>query len=156
MLYLSYDASKRLYLETQGMLEAILDEQAVLFARTQPNAVSFDKERVSSSGSDVNMFEQYVIAKEKKRIDERLSEVKGMLADRAEILRVKELELRQSDEIHDKIYCMKYIDRKRVYKIARTLNYSERQIWRVLNEIQDAIGKDVTKCQSNVSLNRVK
>lgn len=147
MLYVDYEMFKRRYIETQRKFDAILSEKEELFARTQPKAVRFDKDRVLTSIKG-NVFEDYVTAKEERQLDERLREVKALLDDRARLLKLKEQELRSSKEILDKIYCAAYIDRVRVFRIARRLNYSERQIYRFLSEIDERL-KDGTKCQEN-------
>lgn len=137
MVYLDYEAFKAKYLETQRSFDAILQEKEELFARTQPNAVRFDKERVSG-GKIPNPFEDYMIAKEKKQIDQRLAEAKSILDDRERLLRLKEAELRASKAVIDRVYVLRYIERMRVYKIMRKLNYSERQIYRMLETIEES------------------
>lgn len=145
MVYLSYEAAKKRYLETQKRFEDILSEKERLFSRTQPKATTFDKERVNG-GEIRNTFEDYIIEKEKTQIDNRLEESKVIMHDCEWLLKLKEQELRHSKHIHDRIYCLKYLDRIRVYKIARRLNYSERQVYRILREIDSNL-KHVTKSQ---------
>lgn len=138
MLYLEYEDFKAKYLETQRKYDEILSEKEELFQRTQPTAMNIDKERVSG-GTKSNPFESYLIAKEKKQIDERLAEVKGLLDDREKLLNLKLEELRYSNAIEDKIYRMRHIDRIRIYKIARMVNYSEAQVYRILANIAENI-----------------
>lgn len=144
MVYLEYEDFKSKYLETQKKYDAILREKEDLFQRTQPKSANMTEDRVSG-GSASNAFEQYVIAKDKKQIDERLAEARGILEDREKLLSMKLVELRQSNLIEDKIYRMRFVDRLRVWKIARLVNYSEMQVYRILSSIQENI-KDVRKC----------
>lgn len=138
MLYLEYAHFKEKYLETQQKYNEILSEKELLFSRTQLQAVQFDKEKVSG-GKQTNAFELYLLEKERTRIDERLAEVKSILDDREKLLSLKLQELRQSNVIEDKIYRMRYIDKIRVYKIAKLVNYSDRQVVRILSKINESL-----------------
>lgn len=138
MIYLDYEQFKDRYLETQKKYDEILAEKEELFAMTQPKAIRFDKERVSG-GDPVNSFEQYVIRKEKQRIDERLLEAKSLLDDRERLLKLKEKQLRESKDISDKVYLLRFIEHKRVYLVAKMVNYSEPQVYRILDGIRKRI-----------------
>ena len=144
MLYISYEISKQRYFDTQRALETILDEKEALFQRTQPKAATYDKEKVTG-GNAGNVFDDYLIAKERLMIDKRLDEAKSLLKDRETLLKVKEAELRESKETFDRIYVAKFLDKTANYKIARLMHYSERQIRRILFQIRKAL-KDVRKC----------
>lgn len=134
-----YEEYKNKYYETQREYDIILTEKEKLFSITQPSAVKFDKEVVSGGVVD-NTFERYLILKEEKKIDQRLEEIKSLLDDRERLLKLKEQELKASTNIHDKIYKYRYIDRLKVYKIAKLVGYSEPQIYRILKAIKREIG----------------
>ena len=55
--------------------------------------------------------------------------------ERENLLRLKEAELRESNETLDKLYCCRVLDRMKMQKIIRELNYSESHIYRMLGEI---------------------
>lgn len=135
MVFVEYEEYKLKYINTQSMFNSILMEQEELFTRTQPNAVRYDKDRVQSSPSN-SQFDNYLTQKEKLRIDERLKEVKALIEEREFILQKKEEELRQSNDLIDMIYTLRYIDRMKVEKIAKRLNYSVAQIYRYLETIE--------------------
>lgn len=139
MIYTIYEEYKNKYYETQREYDIILTEKEKLFSITQPSAVKFDKEVVSGGVVD-NTFERYLILKEEKKIDQRLEEIKSLLDDRERLLKLKEQELKASTNIHDKIYKYRYIDRLKVYKIAKLVGYSEPQIYRILKVIKREIG----------------
>ena len=141
MLYEEYEEFKRQYKETQRKYNDILSEKEKLFQITQPQAVNTDQEKVSG-GNPKNNFDQYLILKEQQRIDERLAEVKALLMDRAELLKLKKEELRQSQEPEDMVYRLRYIERMRVYKIAKAVNYSEAQVYRILRIIRSRLKDD--------------
>lgn len=140
MLFLDYEEYKTKYIETQKKYDEILSEKEELFARTQPKAIRFDVERVAG-GKQEKTFDTYLIDKERKRIDERLDEVKSLLEDRERLLKLKRVELYESNELYDKIYRLKYVETIRAYKIARMLNYSPSQVYRILEQIDKAIEK---------------
>lgn len=142
MLYIDYELFKQKYLDTQRRYDEILSEQEELFARTQPQAVQFDKEPCTG-GNKGSLFDGYLIEKERKRIDERLTETKFILNERKELLRLKEQELRNSNDIHDKIYRLRYISHWKVQKISRETGYSESQVYRILGVISSQISKNL-------------
>lgn len=136
MIYTIYEEYKNKYYDTQREYDIILTEKEKLFMLTQPSAVKFDKEPVSGGIVD-NMFERYLILKEEKKIDQRLEEIKSILDDRERLLKLKEQELRESTNVQDKIYKYRYIDKLKVYKIAKLVGYSEPQIYRILKIIKN-------------------
>lgn len=141
MLYEEYEEFKRQYKETQRQYNDILNEKEKLFQITQPQAVNTEKEKVMG-GSPKNNFDQYLILKEQQRIDERLEEVKALLMDREQLLKLKKEELRQSQEPEDMVYRLRYIERMRIEKIAKTIHYSEAQIYRILRIIRGNVKDD--------------
>ena len=144
-LYIEYETFKRKYYEAQQNFDAILSEQEKMFSRTQPKSTDFSKEPVNG-GTPSNSFEEYMIEKEKKQIDERLSEAKLILNDRGKLVQLKLDELRESKNLYDKIYVSWYIDKIKVYHISKNVNYSERQVYRMLKDIKREINKLGTKC----------
>lgn len=140
-VFIDYEIYKCKYIEIQVKYNEILTEKENLFTRTQPNAIRYDKVQVQG-GNLGNGFDDYLIAKEKAQIDERLIEARQLLEDRERLLKLKEKELRSSKDKLDLIYCMRFIDNKRPYAIARALNYSESQIYRILDKIQKDLRRE--------------
>lgn len=136
MIYVIYEEYKSKYYETQKEYDLILNEKEKLFMLTQPSTVKFDKEIVSGGTTD-NTFDRYLILKEEKKIDQRLNEIKSILDDRERLLKLKEQELRASTSVQDKIYKYRYLDRLKVFKIAKLVGYSEPQIYRILKSIRN-------------------
>lgn len=135
MVYVEYNQIRTKYLLAQIQYDAILTEQEELFARTQPQAVNLEKERVTG-GANNSPFDAYLIAKEQKHIDERLKEVKGILDDRKELLDLKERELRASKDWYDIIFKYYYLDNLSIRQIESRIPYSRRQIYRFINIIK--------------------
>lgn len=134
LIYLDYEEYRIKYLQSQKRYEEVITEKETLFLRTQPKSMQFDKERVAGGTAD-SAFDAYIIAKEAKNIDSRLDEAKSILLERANLLSLKEAELRESNETLDKLYCCRVLDRMKMQKIIRELNYSESHIYRMLGEI---------------------
>ena len=141
MLYIEYHEYKIKYYKAQEKYDEVLSEKEHLFAKTQPKATQYDKE-VVSGGSPSNSFDEYVIAKEKKQIDERLEEAKSILEDRERLLKLKEEELRQSKDWHDKVYVYKYLDNLSANEIKYKMHYCRSNIYEILKKIRKNIGLD--------------
>ena len=56
----------------------------------------------------------------------------------------KEYDLRASKHIDDELYCMRFLDHKRVREIARATHYSKSQVYKRLQTISEKI-KHATK-----------
>ena len=76
------------------------------------------------------------IAKDKKRIDDRLFEIKNILEDREILLKAKEQELRCSKNNIDQIYRMRFLEQMHITKISLIVHYSESQVYRILKKIK--------------------
>ncbi len=142
MLYLDYERSRRAYLEIQCRYNEILREKENLFLKTQPQTAQFNTNSCIK-GAKGNSFESYLIEKELRCIDERLEEAKAILNDRKELLKLKEQELRNSKDSHDKIYRMKYIDGYKTIKIANVLGYDKSSVYRMLHIINENIRNEI-------------
>lgn len=137
-VYIVYEDFKNKYLDTQKKYDEILKEKEELFQRTQPKAINYEKEKIST-GHRYNAFDEYLTAKERAKIDERLAEIKSILNDRERLLYLKGQELKGSKNHVDQIYKMRYIDCSNIRKIARTSCYSESQVYRILEKIRKKI-----------------
>lgn len=138
MIYIEYHNCKKKYEEIKKLYEQIVEEKERLFLKTQPKAASIDKVSVDG-GARNNLFDNYLMEKEKKQLDMKLDEVKVLIDDRYRILFDKEKELRTSKEWIDKVYLYKYIERLSVKKILHQIPYEEAQIYRMINEIKRSI-----------------
>lgn len=108
-----------------------------MFELTQPKAVRYDTELVMSNDVEpANQFDKYIMLKEVKRLDERLSEAKSILEDRERLLEMKKTELLQSNDVIDKIYIMKFINHTKPKHIAVKVGYSEVHIYRIIRSIR--------------------
>jgi hypothetical protein len=138
MVYLEYERYKARFYAAQKMFEDALLEKERLFTKTQPNAITYDRDPVQTSPNP-NILDDYVIALETERIDERLEPYRVLLKDRECLLDLKERELRKSPDRYDKIYVCKYLDGMSTNRITKALNYSRAQVYRILKQISKKI-----------------
>ena len=140
MLFLEYERAKDRLYDTQRIFEAVLLEKERLFTITQPKAITYDKDNVETSPS-ASMLDNYIIALEEKKIEEKLAPYRRLLKDRAQLLEIKERELRKSPDRHDKVYVCRFLDGMSIRSTARHLNYSKSEIYRCLQHIKKKISE---------------
>ena len=140
MVFVEYENCKKTYDALQDICNSILTEKEKYFSKTQPNAIRYDKVAVAG-GLHENGFDEYLAECEKRNIDRRLNEGISLLRARAELLRLKEIDLRASKDINDIIYTMKFLDNAKPKAIAMALGYSESQVYRLIQKIQERIAR---------------
>lgn len=138
MIYPEYEAYKERFIESQRIFSEALLEKEKLFTMTQPNAIRYDTDKVQVSPTG-SVLESYIIALEQSGIDDKLKTVRQLFEDRERLLSLKEKELRRSRHIFDRIYTMKYLDNMSIKRIARVLNYSQSQVYRILHKIESGV-----------------
>lgn len=136
-VYLEYESYKQKLYAAQKNFDEILKRKEELFDMTQPSSPGMG-ERVSG-GEPRNKFDSYLITKEEENLDELLEEARGILEDRVILLESKREELKFSNNLYDKVYYYRYIENYRVNRISKLTNYSESQIFRILNKIKRQI-----------------
>ena len=141
MLYLDYERAKARFYASQKMFESALLEKERLFTITQPKAITYDKDTVQTSPNG-DVLDNYVIALEEEKIEEKLAPIRRLLKDRERLLYIKERELRESPDRHDKVYVCRFLEGMSIRGIAKNLNYSKSEIYRTLQSIKKHINKD--------------
>ncbi len=145
MIYLEYEQYKARYRFLQERFEKVLLEKEILFTRTLPNAIRYDRDQVQTS-IDGNVLDDYVISLEEQKIDETLDHIRTSLKDWQILIDLKENELRKSKDKYDRVYLLRFIDGVGINRIAREMSYSRAQIYRILRQIERKIPKHETKC----------
>ena len=135
MIYVEYHEYKNKYYAAQKEYDKILSEKERLFSKTQPGSIDYSKEP-TSGGERKNAFDTFVINMENKQIDEKLEVARSILEDRTKLLKLKEEELRLSDNPYDKIYYYKFVKCLSPYKMKRYVGYEASQIYRILEKIE--------------------
>ena len=111
----------------------LLEKKARLILNMQPKGIDYSKEPISG-GTTFNKFDDFVIKLEK--LDPDLQNARNEKDIQEYFLKKKELELKDSNEILDKIYYLKYIKRLKVKYIAINVSYSKMQVYRKLDTIE--------------------
>ena len=140
VIYLEYESFRLKFHQIQERFDEALTEKEKLITKAMPSATRYDKESVKCN-SNGNPNEDYVIALEEKKIDEKISRLRRELEKREKLLEMKEKELRKSQEIHDKIYLLKKVDGKSIDDVAFMLNYSRSWTYKMWHQIQKRCGK---------------
>ena len=135
-LYQEYEQIKARYESIQEAFTALLLERERLFTKMLPNAITYDKDHVLSSVGS-NPLEEYAISLDVKGIGEKLARYRQALHDWRDILETKERELRKSQNIIDKIYVLRIIERRGINNISRILHYSSSQVSRIVAELEE-------------------
>ena len=138
MVYQEYIRCKIDYEKSLKVIMELLDEKTLIFNKTQPKSPVTDSERVDG-GERKNKNEEYVIALEESKIDERIEDAKSILSDRNLILMNKQEDLRFSKNKYDMVYCCRWLDGMRTGEISQKLNYSESHVYRILKKIKKDI-----------------
>ena len=140
MVYIEYERLKKQYEFMQGICDQILREKERYFTKTQPNAIRYDRLNVKGGAKD-NSFDEYLDDCDRHKIDQRLDEAIKTLRARAELVAIKEEQLRKSKELENIVYTMKFIDNAKTKTIAMALGYSESQVYRLIQKIQERIAR---------------
>lgn len=132
MIWEEYEAQKARYSDAQKQYAELVEQKEVIFQKTQPSAVRYDKDVVTGGGAE-NPLEAYAIQIE--RLEMRLSLAHTIVENNAYLLKRKREDLMDSPDFRDKVYRMRYLQRMRVVKIAEIVHYSEPTVWRTLRQI---------------------
>ena len=136
MIYEEYEAIWSKIRKKEKELNDWINKREELFSMTQPKSASMDKEIVDGK-NPINTIEQYVIQKE--YYNEKIEQLNIALDDWYQSLKRKREELKLSKNLYDRLYNYRYIERLSIFKIAKLVDYSERQTRRHLNNIEKNI-----------------
>lgn len=138
-----YDQKHELYI-AKIRLQTLLEKRDLYFTITQPRAVNYDSERVTSSPTN-NCFDTYLSKIED--IDKQILDVKAEIFILEKNIKIMEISLRKFKNPLEKIFVAKYIDNLTINQMCRKFNYSRPQIYRKLDKIKQIINgtKNETK-----------
>lgn len=128
-LFVEYERLKTRYAAVQDSFAQALMEKERLFTQTLPSAIRYDKDKVQST-VDGSPLEDFVISVDTKELDVKIARYRILLDDWRVLMDVKERELRQSKEICNTIYVMRYLDGYSVSRIAKLLHYNRQYIYK--------------------------
>lgn len=134
--YLEYECIKAKFVDLQEQFAKVLLEKERLFTRTLPSAIRYDKDKVQTTVDD-NPLEDFIISAEEKKLDVKIKRLRHHLNDWGVLLSVKEVALRKSTSLTDRIYVMRYLDGYGVNKMCKILHYEKSRIYQILQGIED-------------------
>lgn len=140
-LYLEHRKLYIEYREAVKRVEDVLNEYEIISAKVQPKSSLAEHERefspvvVAAFGQSINKSEEYVIAMEQHKIEERLYSAKLILQERTELLKLKEEEIRKSKDIYNMIYVAKWIDGLKNDAIVKQTGYSRSQVYNIVGHL---------------------
>lgn len=135
MVYIEYNKCKKNYNKTYNNLNNYIDKKTMLFIKTLPSAVKVKGETITG-GIHENPFELYVQKKDELDLDRKILEAQSILNESKRLLDIKELELRQSKDWYDIIYCYYFLDGLTIRAIARKIPYSISQTGKIIKKIK--------------------
>lgn len=119
------------YKEAKKEFDKALEKKSQLLYSVVPKSANFENELVKGSSS--NKFLNYTIKMEE--IDKEINVRRNLRDVLAYRLKLKEIELKKSDNILDKVYYLKFVERMKVKYISIKINYSKEQTYRFLKKI---------------------
>lgn len=96
------------------------------------------KEVVVFTGTNADRMTQYLIDIEE--IEQKIADKEAELKELEETLKEMETALRKMKGEEVKIFCLRFIDKKRVTEIANILNYDRTSIYNKINKIKEKYG----------------
>lgn len=131
-----YEILKK-YKEANKNYNKVLEKKVLLVLKTQPAAVDTTKENVNG-GTFVNKFEEFV--KQLEKLDPELQKARNERDLQEYFLKKKELELKNSDNVLDKVYYYKYVAGiKKTWQIAIKINYGKSRTYDFVQEIKNKL-----------------
>lgn len=121
------------YKEAKKEFDKALEKKSQLLYSVVPKSANFENELVKGSSS--NKFLNYTIKMEE--IDKEINVRRNLRDVLAYRLKLKEIELKKSDNILDKVYYLKFVERMKVKYISIKINYSKEQTYRFLKKIAE-------------------
>lgn len=121
------------YKEAKKEFDKALEKKSQLLYSVVPKSANFENELVKGSSS--NKFLNYTIKMEE--IDKEINVRRNLRDVLAYRLKLKEIELKKSDNILDKVYYLKIVERMKVKYISIKINYSKEQTYRFLKKIAE-------------------
>ena len=141
MLCLEYERLRRQYLEVQNRHSELLNEATALFNRTQPGAIDPGKAPGGGGAAGSDVFDGYLIAMEKQRLDERIAEAEKLVRSWDRLLDQRRGELRRSRDLWDRVYVGRYLDRLPTQQLAMRCGITRVHVYRILKKIEDSAGR---------------
>jgi DNA-directed RNA polymerase specialized sigma subunit len=87
------------------------------------------------------MIEAYLAAKDKLRLDDRITEAGKLVRYWEDLLDQRRGELRRSRDLWDRVYVGRYLDRLPTQQLAMRCGITRVHVYRILKKIETAVGR---------------
>ena len=114
MIYLEYEEQKAKYHEAQRRYDELLSEKSVILVTKGYH-------------------------RQLKAINRRIAEIQQLLIERERLMNLKFNDLAKSRDPVDLVYYYRYIERLKVKRISQKVHYSDTQVYRILNTINETL-----------------
>lgn len=138
-VFVEYELLKRECKAAKRDYDKALEKKAEYYYSVLPGASDTSKKLIKTECTN-DKFLNYTI--KIQEIDSEIEVRKNLYGNLSYRLKLKEIELRNSKELLDRIYVYRYLDRYKVNKIARIVEYSREQTYRKIREIDKKINDD--------------
>lgn len=142
MIYVEYHNLYKKYKDAESNYYSSLDKKSKLLYGVEPHAIN---PKLIMTVTNSNSYDDGLIefASERKAVDELINEARNNKDVLEHELKKKELELRDSDDVYDKIYVYKWLEHKKVKQFYKLIGYSYRQTDRKVKEIENNLYPDL-------------
>lgn len=134
-LFIEYHELKKEYQRSKFDYDKALNKKAEYLYSILPGGSNTESELIKGGSSDKLL--NYTIKMEE--IEKEITVRRNLMDNLSNRLKLKELELKDSEHILDKIYYLKYVKNNKVRHIARILNYSSSRTYDYLLEVKKTI-----------------
>ena len=138
-LFVEYELLKRECKAAKRDYDKALEKKAEYYYSVLPGASDTSKELIKTECTN-DKFLNYTI--KIQEIDSEIEVRKNLYGNLSYRLKLKEIELRNSKELLDRIYLLIYEDKVKIKNIARRLGYSYQRIYQLKHEINNKIRKN--------------
>ena len=141
MIYIEFDKCKKEYNDSYNTLKQYTDIKEMLFIKTLPSSVKLKKDKINGNSKKPEPFYEYIKKKDEMNLDTLINEAEKILYQKKELLDMKRLELLNSKDWYDIIYCYYFLDGLSMRKISQKIPYSLTQISRIIKMIKKELSK---------------
>lgn len=139
-MYVKYEEYKKKYEKAQDKYNRLLDDYETIFNLTQPKSTDYSKEK-TNGGSTENSFDTYLIKDDKWKIKRRLRQAQELLNGRKILLEQKKEELKNSNNVYDKVYYNRTILNKSATQISYLIPCDRKTVYRYMHDIEKVLWK---------------
>lgn len=136
MLYIEYHTLSKEYKDADKHYDDVLEKKARIYFKPLLGASDPSKEIVGG-GKRENPIEAFV--EQIEQLDVDLQEARNIRDLKGYLLKKKEIELRESKEVNDRLYVMYYLDNMKVKHIAYKVSYTREWTYELINKLKESL-----------------